>query len=109
MTIKPLADVVGDYTRSDGHKEIAEIFHAQHLLSVARLEKGSRNSIAQFGRVRQGKRGRPDAGQPLFLRIGLESWHAGAHLLTPRLIPHGTKNFSSIDIELNISAFAHDF
>ena len=28
VTIKPLADAVGDYTRSDGHKEIAEIFHA---------------------------------------------------------------------------------
>ena len=65
VTIKPLADVVGDYTRSDGHKEVGEIFQAKHLLSVARLEKGSRNSIAQFGRVRQGKRGRPDAGQPL--------------------------------------------
>lgn len=53
MTIKPLADVVGDYTRSDGHKEVGEIFQAQHLLSVARLEKGSRDSIAQFDAIRQ--------------------------------------------------------
>lgn len=53
MTIKPLADVVGDYTRSDGHKEVGEIFQAQHLLSVARLEKGSRDSITQFDAIRQ--------------------------------------------------------
>ncbi len=53
VTVKPLADVVGDYTRCDGHKKIAEIFHTVHLLSVARLEKGSGDSIAQFGMVRQ--------------------------------------------------------
>ena len=28
VTVKPLADVVGDYTRCDSHKEIGEVFQA---------------------------------------------------------------------------------
>jgi len=47
VTIKPLAYVVGNYTCCDSHEKICEDFQFRHLLSVARLEKGSLSSITQ--------------------------------------------------------------
>ena len=41
VTIKPLADEIANYIRSDRHKDTSEDFQGAHLLSVARLEKGS--------------------------------------------------------------------
>lgn len=41
VTVKPLANVEADYTCCDSHKEISEEIQDAHLLSVARLEKGS--------------------------------------------------------------------
>lgn len=41
VTIKPLADAMAKYTCCDGHKDACEDFQSRHLLSVARLEKGS--------------------------------------------------------------------
>ena len=41
VPVKPLADIVADYARSDRHEECGEDFQCVHLLSVARLEKGS--------------------------------------------------------------------
>lgn len=45
VSVKPLADVVANYTCCDGHKDARENFQCRHLLSVARLEKGSTVSI----------------------------------------------------------------
>lgn len=41
LTVKPLANVKASYTCYDSQKEIGENFQDAHLLSVARLEKGS--------------------------------------------------------------------
>lgn len=41
VTVKPLANVEADYTCYDSHQEISEEIQSAHLLSVARLEKGS--------------------------------------------------------------------
>lgn len=46
VTVKPLADVVRDYICSDSYEEAVEQrTHVAHLLSVARVEKGSEISI----------------------------------------------------------------
>ena len=46
--VKPLADVVGNHICSDSHQEAGQNrYHYVHLLSVARLEKGSEISITQ--------------------------------------------------------------
>ena len=45
VAVKPLADAVAKYTCCDGHKDFREDFQHTHLLSVARLEKGSMVSI----------------------------------------------------------------
>ena len=46
MVVKPLAQVIGQYLRCDSHDKVDQYFgHAAHLLSVARLEKGSMVSI----------------------------------------------------------------
>ncbi len=42
VSVKPLANVVANYIRYDRYKDFGEKFHVRHLLSVARLEKGSR-------------------------------------------------------------------
>lgn len=48
VTVKPLADVIRDYICSDSHEETANKgIHCIHLLPVARVEKGSKNSITQ--------------------------------------------------------------
>ena len=41
VSVKPLANVVANYTCYDRHKKIGEVFQGYHLLSVARLERGS--------------------------------------------------------------------
>lgn len=46
LTIKPLANVKASYTCYDSQKEIGENFQDAHLLSVARLEKGSVGILA---------------------------------------------------------------
>jgi hypothetical protein len=46
--IKPLANVIANYTRSDGQQEICEVYQNAHLLSVAGLEKGSVFNIPLF-------------------------------------------------------------
>lgn len=50
VPVKPLADVVTDHTRSDRHEEIDRDFHRTHLLSVARVKKGSVEMIPKFDR-----------------------------------------------------------
>ena len=41
-SVKPLADIVANYACCDRHKETGQdCIHSHHLLSVARLEKGS--------------------------------------------------------------------
>ena len=48
VTVKPLADVVRDYICSDSYEEAVEQrTHVAHLLSDARVGKGSDNSITQ--------------------------------------------------------------
>ena len=45
--VKPLANVIGNHICSDSHKKIDEdVAHMTHLLSVARLEKGSVGILA---------------------------------------------------------------
>ena len=50
-TVKPLARIVANYTRSNGQQEIGENFQCTHLLSVARLEKGSTAIIPESDKI----------------------------------------------------------
>lgn len=44
VTVKPLADVVAHYTRSDRHKETCEDFHQAHLLLLPGFERQHQNN-----------------------------------------------------------------
>ena len=46
LCVKPLANVVADYARSDGQKKCNEEIHNAHPLSAVRLGKGSRDSLS---------------------------------------------------------------
>ncbi len=50
LAVKPLANVEASYTCYDSQKEIGENFQVAHLLSVARLEKGSKAMLPHFDR-----------------------------------------------------------
>ena len=47
-SIKPLANIMANYIRYDRHKDFGENFQCRHLLSVARLEKGSTGILSKF-------------------------------------------------------------
>lgn len=65
VAVKPLADVVRDYIRYDSHEETVEQrVHFAHPLPVARIGKGSDNSITQQQRERKPCRSR--AGERKF-------------------------------------------
>ena len=65
VAVKPLADVVRDYIRYDNHEETVEQrVHFAHPLPVARVGKGSNNSITQQQRERKPCRSR--AGERKF-------------------------------------------
>lgn len=46
MTVKPLANEIANHICYDRHKDSDEDLHCTHLLSVARLEKGSVGILA---------------------------------------------------------------
>lgn len=52
---KPLVHAVNNYARCDRHEKIHQNIHPTHLLPVARLEKGSTNSILVFDKDGKGK------------------------------------------------------
>ena len=65
VAVKPLADVVRDYIRYDSHEETVEQrVHFVHPLPVARVGKGSDNSITQ--QQREHKPCRSRAGERKF-------------------------------------------
>ena len=65
VAVKPLADVIRDYIRYDSHEETVEQrVHFAHPLPVARVGKGSDNSITQQQRERKPCRSR--AGERKF-------------------------------------------
>lgn len=47
-SVKPLANIMANYIRYDRHKDFGENFQCRHLLSVARLEKGSTGILSKF-------------------------------------------------------------
>ena len=51
VTIKPLANEIANHIRSDRHKDVCEDFQCVHLPSVARVKKGSEESIPNFDRI----------------------------------------------------------
>ena len=57
VTVKPLADVVTDYTRSDRHKKTDESFHDTHLLLLPGFER-QRSNYTKFDRKCQQDRGK---------------------------------------------------
>lgn len=57
VTVKPLANVVGNYARYDGHKKCDDSIHDTHLLPITGMEKGSGASIAQASECWQGVQG----------------------------------------------------
>lgn len=48
VTVKPLAYVAANYTRSDRHKECYQEIHMFHPLPVASMGKGSALILPQF-------------------------------------------------------------
>lgn len=69
VPLKPLAHAVADYARYERHKEFGQNVHGIHPLSVASLGKGSGDIIAEFYKIRKGKRGALSAieSAPLFV------------------------------------------
>lgn len=69
VPFKPLAYAVADYACYERHKELGQNVHGIHPLSVASLGKGSGDIIAEFYKIRKGKRGALSAieSAPLFV------------------------------------------
>ena len=58
VSVEPLADVMCDYSRYDGYKYASQdLCHGIHLLSVARLEKGSGAIIPDSDSPRNTRKG----------------------------------------------------
>lgn len=53
VTVKPLANEIANHICYDRHKDSDEDLHCTHLLSVARLEKGSTDILPALDTLRK--------------------------------------------------------
>jgi hypothetical protein len=64
VPVKPLAHIVANYACCDRHKEVDENDQNIHLLSVARLEKGSTAIVTDFAKYRKDGLSKQREGTP---------------------------------------------
>ena len=74
LTVKPLAYVVANYTRSHRHQEARHKLHARHPLPAPSMGKGSENTISQFDTPRNDKIPAAERSQILKYRVPYSFW-----------------------------------
>ena len=105
VTVKPLADVITHYARSDRHKECDNNFHDTHPLSVASMGKGSTTIVPGFGESRKGCEPRLPPVQTLFTISSLTFDGEGPKIGKPLIIKPLTKEVETMEHDPNTGNF----